>query len=70
MQVFVSVIPGPRRAVTVNDGANVNAALQALSVSTANSEIRLNNMVVQGTEPIRDGDEIFVVQKVKGNEIV
>lgn len=69
MQVFISVIPGPRRSTIVAEGANVSAALASLNVSTQNSEIRVNNMIVQGHEPLREGDEIFVVQKVKGNEI-
>jgi len=68
MQVFINVIPGSRRPVTVNPGNTVADAIALAGVSMANKELRRNSVPVQPTDLVNDGDELFVLQIVKGND--
>jgi sulfur carrier protein ThiS len=69
MQVFINQIPGSRRSTQLTEGATIRDALAALNISLEGSELRLNNTFVQASVALREGDEVFVTQKVKGNEV-
>ncbi len=54
------------REVALNDGATVGDALQAARVSTEGFEIRLNNTPANHQTPVRSGDVVTLVSKIRG----
>lgn len=66
IQVTIARLGQPATTISVPEGSTVEATLEAASVSTNGTELRLNNQVVDPATPVTAGDILTLVSQIKG----
>lgn len=70
--VYAGIIPAPKSAYTLNDGATVNDLIAEMTNQNPNNspqgyEIRLRGTRVEPGHALSDGDQIRFTNRLKGN---
>lgn len=69
--VTVGRVPGTITNVAVNEGSTVSDVLRSASINlTTGEEVRINGTTSPLTQAVNDGDRIFIVKQIKGNQII
>lgn len=68
IRVSAGRMPGRIATVEVPDGALVNDVLAAAGLQTDGFEVRLDGSECQLDAPVRDGQTVLLVRKIKGNK--